>query len=1475
MRCSLIALATMLATAAPASAQTVITTDGSTATVVSAAGAVTTIDAGTVSGNNLFHSFAQFDLSTGDIAQWVRSAPDAASIAHVINRVTGGEPSDIDGTLRMADMPNADFWFVNPSGVLFGPGSAIEVPNAFTVSTAQALTFADGTVFSTTTPDGSTFSSAAPEAFGFLGGQGAIVAEGVDWSLGDAQLAAADVSVSGSVTAQFLTLRGIGEGAIDVAIDDGLAAGAIGSGTVALSSATIGAQIVKLRAGTILVDNTLVRVEAEGFSTIDAAAESFVMTSSVFDVSDFRTQGSLDQFSSIFVDAIDIDIFNSVLSSETGNAALPGLIALYAGNEARITSSSLISDATTFTGEQTGGQSEPGEGGGVLVSAQRIVLDSTEISANALGDGNAGFIFLDASDRLSLFNTSVRSDSFGTGDAGFISSFSGDVDLVDSVIGSDAFAEGPAGFVEILATGDVSLVNSTIGSSARVGSAGRAGNVEIAAAGLSLSDGSNISSDSAGEGMAGSVLINADSLAITGSDRGAGTYISSDALGDGDAGGVTINVAGALTLTGGAAGSTFITSGAVGQGNAGDVTINAGDIVITGSPDTFTFISSDSEGLGAGGRVRISADTLVLVGVERGDTSITSSAFGNGSGGGVEIDVNGLAIVGAPDSFTYISSDSDGAGDAGGVTITAGVMALIGAPDAGQTYVSSDSRGSGNGGNVSISAGTLEVVGAENAQTYISSDSLGTGSGGDVRLDVGLTRIASRAFVSSDALGPEGNAGTVTITGNGLLLDDRAVISTGTNGDGDAGDIAIDVGELTLAGGSAIRSTNTRNSSGRGGNIAIDGESLTLLSNSTITTDTSGTGDAGSVSIAVTDVALTDSRITSNTSGEGFAGSVQVFGQTLTLTALDIETYIGSDAFGPGGAGFIGIDMGEIELTGNANVLAFISSDSLGGGDAGIVTVFAQRLALEQAAISAEVRFDEGDGSSVGGVGFITIQADEIVLDRSAIVTNTAYLQDAGAINVLAGSIEMFGSRISSDTFDVGNGGVVTISADTLSLAGGSVISSDTLAAGNAGALFIAANTIELVDSFVTSDTFTQGDAGFILMGDPNFDEDAGNTLVLTLDNSVISTSARSSGDSGFISILGQTVTLDNGSVIETSTFGSGDAGFVQIVATDFAMDRGASISSSALSRSTGAPGFVYVVADSIRLNGDVTGTVPDDVPVDSRTRITSTSIDRFVPPDPDAEFDFPSGLVFLQGGSIYLGPGALIDTSSLGAAPAGLVSVTADDVVLNNAQIGSTARGSGPGGQLLFQIGNLTLENASEISTNSFFSTAGNIGIFLPPDGKLIVRGDDPSTITTSAITGNESGGTIQIEAPFLVLSDGGRILALGQVDSADVSIISDYYIRSADRINELSVDGSLFVDSQIRDLSAGIETPSADFLDAASVLSGQCAAARSTGATSRFTSRVTGPYALPRIDAPDPVPPEPDGTPPLSLVALGRTCG
>jgi filamentous hemagglutinin family protein len=133
---------------------------------------------------NLFHSFKEFNIQTGQTVTFTEKTPN--SLDRVITRVTGPAGSDLEGTLRSTPGGHADFYLINPQGVTFGPKSRVDVPAAFHVSTADQVKFKDGGTFSAVDPNASTLSSAAPVAFGFLGtsqaNNGLLKMNGAGWA---------------------------------------------------------------------------------------------------------------------------------------------------------------------------------------------------------------------------------------------------------------------------------------------------------------------------------------------------------------------------------------------------------------------------------------------------------------------------------------------------------------------------------------------------------------------------------------------------------------------------------------------------------------------------------------------------------------------------------------------------------------------------------------------------------------------------------------------------------------------------------------------------------------------------------------------------------------------------------------------------------------------------------------------------------------------------------------------------------------------------------------------------------------------------------------------------------------------------------------------------------------------------------------------------------------------------------------------
>ncbi|OLP18168.1 hypothetical protein BST81_14220, partial [Leptolyngbya sp. 'hensonii'] len=153
----------------PAQAQITPAADG-TGTIVHVNGNQFDISGGTQAGSNLFHSFQQLGLTQEQIANFMANP----NIQNILGRVTGGDPSVLNGLIQVTG-GNSNLFLINPGGIIFGPNVQLNVPAAFTATTANGIGMGNG-IFSASGPNDYSTLLGNPDSFVFtIAHPGAIV----------------------------------------------------------------------------------------------------------------------------------------------------------------------------------------------------------------------------------------------------------------------------------------------------------------------------------------------------------------------------------------------------------------------------------------------------------------------------------------------------------------------------------------------------------------------------------------------------------------------------------------------------------------------------------------------------------------------------------------------------------------------------------------------------------------------------------------------------------------------------------------------------------------------------------------------------------------------------------------------------------------------------------------------------------------------------------------------------------------------------------------------------------------------------------------------------------------------------------------------------------------------------------------------------------------------------------------------------
>ena len=721
--------------------------------------------------------------------------------------------------------------------------------------------------------------------------------------------------------------------------------------------------------------------------------------------------------------------------------------------------------------------------------------------------------------------------------------------------------------------------------------------INISTGQLTIEAGASIISTTSGSAKGGNVSINAsESLQFIGfSDLNSSllSVASVQTFGSGTAGDISVATKDFTALDG--ANISSVTGSPLGTGSGGNVRVTASESIslIGASPLNFSpsQITAGSGSPGNAGNVAIETARLVV----RDGARVDASATASGSAGNLTIAASeSVEVEGTfpgsinPSLITASANILDPAlrslfglpdlpsGDSGNITLNTPQLLVA---ERGEITVRND--GTGDAGNLSVTADAVELNNEGSITAVVRQ-----GAGGAIELDVADTlSLKNQGQIVSDNLGM-GDGGQIAIAANNLNISDRAFISTTAFNSGSGGDIVLNITEavtitgtgfqefqqaqLSLLDGSLQSLKAETKGTGifmgtiadsRSGELRLDTSSLTLEEGAVISSPIFTDGIGGNIAIATDSLSMSGSGIQiiagSDSTSLAAGGNIDVETNQLTIKGSGV---IANVTFGDADGGDININAQEaIALTDSPdNSIIFsgiYSSTGLGTGDAGTITLTTDSLYLNDGLISSNTGVFIGDG----GVGFAGEGAGgDIVIE---VAEEIEILGPPGDLRFVTG--------INSSTFAKGTAGDIRISADKLTVRDGLQIAATATASGNGGNLTIDANSIELVGTTAV-DNVTLGGLS-ATSGRGTFGQPPG------------------SGSAGNIEITAENLSILNGASVDVQSLGTGSAGDLNIEAIDsiFLDDRG-SISAGT---NSGTGGNINLTADNILWLGESNAT--------------------------------------------------------------------------------------------------------------------------------------------------------------------------------------------------------------------------------------------------------------------------------------------
>ncbi|MDX2242883.1 MAG: filamentous hemagglutinin N-terminal domain-containing protein [Leptolyngbyaceae cyanobacterium bins.302] len=615
------------------------------------------INGGAVRGSNLFHSFSQFSVSTGQTAFFNNSA----TITNIISRVTGNTASTIDGTLRANG--SANLFFINPNGIIFGADARLNLGGSFIATTASAIQFGNQGNFSATAPQAPGLLTVNPSALLF--NQSAI-GRIENRSIARAGANPAGGRLSGLQVSDGASLLLVGG---DILLD--------GGGLNAL-----GGQVELLA---IAGNGSLGLTRANNLWQLNVPPSLALGNIQLINQARINTSGARGGFVGLQGNQITLANQSEVLADTYGN--LDGLGIAIRATQFRVQDGSEVS-ASAIEGSQ-------GNSGGIRVDAQDLIAivgtgpgsrNSGGSGGNSGGSGSGG---RNNGGNNEGSPSKLASDARGGGSAGNLIINTRRLEVRDGGKISSSNIDRPGGGnIFIQASDSIDLIGTSSqrqrasGISVQTRGSGRAGDIFLTTGRLRILDGAELSASTLGSGAGGNISVTVqDTLEVAGTSRDGllisrldaetgrprNTLDAGQLVGSGPGGSIRvstdrlivrdsaeISVSGISPLSNsGNAGNLEIDArvieldrgGSIAaittSGNGGDITLNVGELLLLRRGSFISATAGTAQAGGDGGNITINAPNAFIVGVLSENSDIRANAFA-GRGGNVNITAQGV-----------------------------------------------------------------------------------------------------------------------------------------------------------------------------------------------------------------------------------------------------------------------------------------------------------------------------------------------------------------------------------------------------------------------------------------------------------------------------------------------------------------------------------------------------------------------------------------------------------------------------------------------------------------------------------------------------------------------------------------------------------------------------------------------------------------------------------------------------------------